>query len=279
MKRISIFAGAVALMALLPPAAQAQFEGQQPPPFRPQGQGRPGQPGQPGQPGRFPGQPPMGQMGPMGPRLSLATLPSRVLENGLSLTDDQKEKLRDIREQRPEGPPQGPPPGQGFGGQPGFGPGRGTNPNAAREIKAMLTDKQKEMVPQLLKDAALLGPIGIPIDLAGTIKLNEDQRAKLIQIAFHARPEFSGELQEAQESRDPEKSRSAMENLRKETRQKVFGVLTAEQKTAVEKWEKDHPRPEPGGPGRRGGFNGPGGPSGPNGPGGFNGPDGPPPYP
>lgn len=263
MKRVSIFAGAMALLAVMPPSAQAQFDGpQQPPPFPPQGPGRPGQPGQPGQPGRFPGQPPMRPMPPMGPRMSLATLPSRVLESGLGLTDEQKEKLRDIRERRPEGPP----PGQGFGGPPGFGggpgfgPGPGPNPNAAREIKAMLTDQQKQMVPQLLKDVSLLGSVGIPIDLAGTLKLTDDQRARLIVIAFHARPEFSADVQEAQESRNPEKSRGAMENLRKETRQKVFGVLTADQKTAVEKWEKDHPRPEPGGPGRRGGFDGPEGP-------------------
>lgn len=272
MKRTSIFAGAVALMAMLPSVAQAQFEDQPPPPFPPQG---PGRPGQPGEPGRFPGQPPMRPMPPMGPRISLATLPPRVLENGLGLSDEQKEKLRDLREMRPEGPPQG----RDFGGQPGpggprgFNPRPGPNPNATKEIRAILTDKQKEMVPQLLKDVALLGSVGIPIDLVGTIKLNDDQRTKLILVAFNARPEFSPEVQEAQESRDPATDRRAMENLRKATRQKVFGVLTAEQKTAVEKWEKDHPRPEPGGPGRPGGFNRPGGP------GGLDGPDAPPPYP
>ena len=195
--------------------------------------------------------------------------------------------------QGPGGDEQGPGGGQGGGqGGPGGGPGGGGGGQGfnreemqARmqkmqaldkatndKIDAVLTGEQKAMLPGLIQLLGSLQSAGIQPHALAVLNLNSDQKKRAVTIGR----ETDQAVQEAMQDRDFQ----AIQAARTKGREKIQALLTADQKTALAKFAKDHPQPRfggPGGPGDRQG--GPGGPGRPGGGPGGQGGDGPPPPP
>ena len=165
--------------------------------------------------------------------------------------------------------------GPGGGGQ-GGGPGGGgqdgnqggappdreamqkLDKTASDKITAVLTDDQKAALPGVIQMLGALQSAGIPPQALGVLKLTSAQKQKAIAI--------SKEMQQAIQAAMQDQDRQAMQDARTKCHDKIQALLTDEQKAALDKFAKDHPR--------QGGQRGPGGPGGP---GGGQGGDGPPP--
>ena len=230
--------------------------------------------------------------------LTALDIPAKALQQALGLTDDQTTKIEAIQKKAHAqrgmggqfGPPQGGPDGQGGpggqfgppqggpGGQGGPGRGPGMNPQAQALIKsidAILNDKQKKDLPDVLKQFNAYQPAGIPLEIADKVNLTAAQREKVSEIAEAARAADRKVMDEARATGDFEAVREAMQKSREGVHGKVKAVLTDAQNKAIEEFVKSHPRMGPGGPG--GGFGGPqggrggefgppqGGPGGPGG--------------
>jgi Spy/CpxP family protein refolding chaperone len=223
--RIALLSGAALALAsitLLGSVAIAQA-----PPAAPGGQGQ----------GRGQGR---GQGGRGGRQASLTTMPIETLDKILKLTPDQKTKITAAREKytadsRALRPQQGQQ----------FDPANMTklrelSTAANKQIEDTLTADQKKKWTDARKDITMLSSAGIPAGMYGELKLTDDQKKKLEAIQKDAATKAQG-LQ-------GQDRRAAMQ----EARTKAAEVLTADQKAAVEKYVKEHPRQ--GGPG--GGANG-----------------------
>ena len=214
----------------------------------PDGPGGPGCPG--GPPGHGRGRPPFG--GPR--RVSVIDLPISVLAFGLKLTDDQKDKVRqiqkDFRDQRDElmprrGPDSGGPPDRSTM-QANMEKMRTLETDAASRMKAVLNSDQKAQLPSLLKNIESLRATGIPAELYGKLNLTDTQKKNISEIAQHAQQDMRAKMDAARLSGDFEASRSAMDQAREASHQKAMSALTAEQRAVVEQFIKDHPRPRGG---------------------------------
>lgn len=217
-----------------------------------------GGPPPPGGPGM--GHPPFG--GP--PHTSAVNIPLSILESGLKLTDDQKTKIgqlqqqfhQQVREQMPR--PGGPPDGQ---------PGGPPDPETMRaahdkirnleqqtngRIEAALTSSQKQALPNLIKTVDAMRMAGVPAEIYSD--LTAEQRTKIAAIGQDAQQKMKQAMEKASQSGDFEQVHQAMQQTHQQIHQKVMAVLTDDQRKAVEKFQKEHPHPGPGGPG------GPGGP-------------------
>lgn len=172
--------------------------------------------------------------------------------------------------------------GQGQGG-PG-GPGGQGGFQAMREkmdaldkaandkIMAVLTEEQKAALPGVIQMIGAFQAAGVQPPALVSLKPTADQKKKAITIS----KDMQQSMQQAMQNQD----RDAMMDARAKAHDKIMALLTSEQKTALDKFNKEHPQRGFGGPGGPGGFGGPGGgPGGPGGgPGGAGG-DGPPPPP
>jgi len=208
-----------------------------------------------------------GQRGGQGMQPTAGMLPLTVLSKSLGLTDEQKTKIEDIQKKAQENMR------ASFGG---FGGGGGRpDPEEMRarfekmnedrkktdaDIMAILTDDQKKSLETLLKDAQVFMQAQLPLELAGDLKLTADQKKQISETVDKIQKAAREKTQEARENQDFETVREIMQQAQAALREKTRAVLTAEQKSMVEKWEKDNPR------GR--GFGGPGGGRGPGGEGG-----------
>ena len=188
----------------------------------------------------------------------------------------------------PGGPGQGRP-GQDEPGGPGGGR-RGGPPDpelmqkmqaldksASDKIAAVLNDDQKAALPGVIQMLSVFQSAGIPPQALSALNLTAGQKRQAAAIG----KTMQQEMDQARQDRD----RQAMQDARTKAHDKTLALLSDEQKAALAKFMKDHPRPQggpggPGGPGgRRGGPGGPGGPGGgPGGPGGPGGDGPPPPY-
>lgn len=181
----------------------------------------------------------------------VATIPVEALEKALSLTGDQKTKIKavqdklraEMRENRPQ-PGAPPAPGQPGGRGGAFGE---TMRNANQEIMGILTDAQKTKLRELSQGLGGLRMVGIPMGLALQLNLTADQKSKLQAIGEGVR--------EKMQAIPREERREKMRPLMEETRAKAMEVLTAAQKAQVEKFMKENPQGgrgqgRPGGPGR-----------------------------
>ena len=272
--RIGFAAFTLLTLSMASIGAHAQQQGG-PPPGGPGG--GPGGPG--GRGGRGPG-------GPGGGRIQPATTPVDILASELNLTATQVDKIKAIqaayRKERdsmmPGGPGRGRP-GQGGSGGPG-GDQRGGPPDpelmqkmqaldksASDKIATVLNDNQKAALPSVIQMLSAFQSADIPPQAVSALKLTADQKRQAVAIG----KTMQQEMDQARQDRD----RQAMQDARTKAHDKILALLTDEQKAALAKFMKDHPRPQggPGGPGGPGG--GPGGRRG--GPGGGPGGEGPPP--
>ena len=250
--RIGIAAFTLLTLSMASIGAHAQQQGGPP-------QGGPG--GGPG--GRGPG----GPGGPGGGRLQPATTPVAVLAAELKLTPTQADKITAIqaayrKERDSLMPPRG-----GQGGNPGGGPPpdreamQALDKAASEKIVAVLNDEQKAALPGVIQMLGAFQSAGIPPQAISVLKLTSDQKKKAVSIG----KAMQQEMQQAMQDQD----RDAMQAIRAKAHDQILALLNDDQKAALAKFVKDHPRPKggPGGPGGR-----PGGPGGPDG-------EGPPPPP
>lgn len=207
--------------------------------------------------------------------LTISQVPGATLKAVFKLTDEQDKKVQDIQSKAMEDiralMPR-PQPGQRFDAS-AFESIRpkidAIIKGADQKIMAVLNADQKKRAPALLKEMQALRNSGLPMSLAGSLKLTDAQIAKLEAIGKE-RSEAMRKLFEGNQDRMA--AMQQMGQIREDARKKALGVLNAAQKAAVEKWEKEHPRRAfmgggpggPGGPGMMGGPR-PGGPAGPDG--------------
>jgi len=167
-----------------------------------------------------------------GARIIVAQLPVELLQGVCKLTPDQVTKIKgiqaklaeDLRALRPQrGAPQDPAAAQKR---------RELIEQANKEILALLTDEQKEAVRKAAPELAVLRALDIPLQVVADLKLTEEQKQKLAQIAKELREKVAGLPQEER--------RSKMRELTQEARQKAEAVLTAEQKATITKFREEH---------------------------------------
>ena len=235
-------------------------------------------------PGGFGGGPggPMGRMPGMQPA-NVLTTPIEALQVGLTLSADQKTKIVALQEAsrklqeslRPQFPQGGERPSQEemqalfTKMREGRAKMDEENAKAEKEIMALLTTEQKAALPAFLKEVENWNALGLPLPLYATLKLSDDQKTKINELGRQTRGSLQTRISNAQAAGgDPRTMRDSIQKLMESAHTKALAFLTEEQKAMVEKWDKDHPRPQRG-PGGRGGFGGPGGFGG--------GPGGPPP--
>ncbi len=206
--RIAIICGTALALTLIGGSALAQAPAA--------GAGQPGQGGQ----GRGRG----------GRGASLTTLPVETLDKIVKLTPDQKTKLTVIRDKYTEDsrslrPQQGQPADPANAAKL-----RELSTKATQDVEALLTADQKTKWTDARKELALYSSAGIPMGLYGDLKLTDDQKKKLADLQKETAAKTQGIA--------PDQRRAAMQ----EARQKAADVLTADQKAAVEKYNKEHPR-------------------------------------
>jgi hypothetical protein len=213
------------------------------------------------------GMPPPGGGPP--PPLAAASAPLSALAVGLSLSNDQKDKIADIknhfdsqrRQMRPQfggpggggmrggqGGPGGPRQGSGMTGGPGAGGGspemRTLDMQTSASIKAILTDKQREELSGLITELNAMGRVGIPPQLFADLDLSKDQISKIEMLADTAK-------QNPPEDRrgGPGRFGDPGGPMNSEMRTKVDAVLTGYQREEVAEFRQQNSM----GPGGRGG--------------------------
>jgi hypothetical protein len=216
--------------------------------------------------------------------LTLSATPAATLKTVFKLTDAQNQKVQAIQEKLGQDV-RGLFPRMERGQRPDQKALEAAMPKiearmkqADAEISAVLTPAQRKQVPAMLKEMHALRGAGLPMSLAGTLKLTPSQLTKLEGIGKSRSDKLRKAFAGMGPGSNPGAAMQQMGQIRDEARKSAMGVLNAQQKAAVEKWEKEHPRMQfggfggPGGPGgRMGGPGGPGGrmgaPGGPGGPG------------
>jgi len=202
---------------------------------------------------QFGGPPP--QMGPgmRGPRpLSVANLSVAALSSGLRLTSDQKTKIAAIQSQFKQQrqalmptPGDGPPDPQTMRAT--MDKVRSLDQQAATDIKALLTDTQKQALSGLIKTLDDLGFAGIPPETLGDLNLTSDQKTKITAFVEAAKQADRAAMDSARQSGDPRSLRETMRSDRDQAVQKTMALLTDAQKAVVTKFKASHPQPGPGG--------------------------------
>jgi hypothetical protein len=192
-----------------------------------------------------------GQFG-RGAQLTLTTVSLDVLGSELSLTEDQKTKIKAIQEQAQKDL-QALRPQAGGGGAPANPQEtqqkrRDINTKATADIQAVLTDDQKAKAAPLLKKLSAVQAVGIPAGVYGELKLTDDQVTKLTELSAEVTKERTQKLADAQAARqagDTAKAQEIQASLRTTgPNEKAMAILTDAQKASVTKYIKDHPAPQ-----------------------------------
>jgi hypothetical protein len=202
-----------------------------------------------------------GQRGQRG--AALVTIPVSVLDSYLKLTADQKAKITAIQNQYKEdskafAPAQG-------GAQPDQQAAadlrqkrQEVNQKADTDIKAVLTDDQTKLVPDMNKDLQAYQAVGIPVGVLGDLKLTSPEKTQIAAIADASQKDRQAKMQELQQSGgDRQAMMAAFTELQKAAHDKIMAVLTTSQKTTLETYLKEHPQPQFGGGRRPGGAGAP----------------------
>lgn len=135
---------------------------------------------------------------------------------------------------------------------------------AAREIGRVLTSEQRPQIPSFLRDVELFGKATLPLELIKPLALDAAQKRKLQTIAEESDAQRQAKMREAfgQMRRQPQADPNAdtpdansqnngqarfaaigqaMTDVNKQIHEQVLAVLTTDQRTLVEKWDKEHP--------------------------------------
>jgi Spy/CpxP family protein refolding chaperone len=178
----------------------------------------------PGNPGQGRGQ---GRRGGAG---SPAAMPIAQLEKMLSLNEEQKTKITAIQEKaRAEM--------QALGNVRDAGNRekvQAITKKATDDITAVLNADQKKKFEALVKVGAAVRGTGIPPVAAAELNLTAEQLKKLADIAKETRDKTQALSQEERRTKGRE--------IQDEARKKAMDVLTAEQKTKLEKYMQANPQ-------------------------------------
>ena len=205
-----------------------------------------------------------GQFG--GGRIALSSLSLATMDTGLTLTADQKTKIKAILDKKdadtkalpalpaftPGQPPADP---QAF--QEAFQKRGAINTTANNDIQALLTDDQKAKLPAFLQELGAMQQAGIPAGVLGDLKLTADQKKKIMAQAQASQQEMQDKRQAAQQS-GQRMSPQDMMAMRKDAQDKIAEILSPTQRAMLDKYNRDHPQPAFGGFGGGRRQNGPG---------------------
>lgn len=183
--------------------------------------------------GRFGG----GMMRRGGGPVTLASVPVPTLEYMLKLKPDQVSKITPIHDQYQKDI-------QGLFPRPQ--PGTPPDPNemranmekmrtvtqqANKDIEAVLTDDQKAKVKDTIAELGRFNLVTIPLAAVPDLKLTDDQRKQINDIAKDA--------EEKMKALAPEDRRTGSRTILQEARGKVTALLTEDQKSVVEKYRRE----------------------------------------
>ncbi|MCW3055707.1 MAG: hypothetical protein JWN14_4877 [Chthonomonadales bacterium] len=189
----------------------------------------------------------------------LVTMPLSVMDSYLKLTADQKTKITAIQTQYKTD-------AKAFTPAP-VAPGempdrqaqqemrtkqREASTKADTDIKAVLTEDQTKLIPDMNKELGSYTAVNIPVGVLPDLKLTADQKTKITTIAADSQKEMQAKFQEAQ-ANGGQVDQAAMQEMRKASSDKVTAVLTDTQKTTLADYRKAHPTPQFGGRGGAGG--------------------------
>jgi Spy/CpxP family protein refolding chaperone len=176
-------------------------------------------------------------------RLSLVAVPVEILDTSLKLSADQKSKIADIQakyreEARALRPAQGGPPNPAATRE-NMQKIRQLAEQANQQIQAALNNDQKAKVPALLEEFGALQTAGIPLPLLPELKLTDDQKKQILEVAKTTRDQV--------QAMSREERRAKGRQMMMEARTKINNILTGVQKAAIEKWNRENPRRRQGG--------------------------------
>lgn len=162
--------------------------------------------------------------------ISVAQVPVAAIDAVTGLTTEQKTKIqaiqtklqKDLRELRPQ-PPAPADPGVRL-------KVADLQKRASDEILAALTPDQKKKLEEARPVLSLLRRAGIPLAVVASVKLTTEQKERIAVIAREATQKLRAMA--------PEERRTRGREIAAEVRSKVEALLTAEQKTIVEKARK-----------------------------------------
>lgn len=199
---------------------------------------------------------------------SLSILPASLLDPALHLTAMQQTQINDIRRRlRDEGrgilpapgayaalgmlPPAVPPQARPRRRQPTtFERILEREAEASGQLNAVLTPAQRTIAGHLVQDACGFAAAGIAPgvlnELQNTLALNDTQRATLNDAARTADLAQNAAFTRAQKEGDAEAMTRAATELQSAARAKIFAVLSADQRTAIEKGERAWPSTDTG---------------------------------
>ncbi len=182
-------------------------------------------------------------------RVLVAQIPVELLQTVCKLTPEQVTKIKaiqtklaeDLRALRPQ---------QGAAPDPAAAQKRrDLTQQATTEINNILTPEQKEALRNAAPEIAVLRSLGIPLQVVGDLKLTDEQKKKLTDIAR--------EIREKVQNLSPEERRSKMRELTADARTKAEALLTAEQKEVIKKFNEENRQRRGRAGNRRGGANPP----------------------
>jgi Spy/CpxP family protein refolding chaperone len=217
-----------------------------------------GAPPPPAQGGRGGGRQGGGRQFGGGP-VQLSTLSLSTMDYGLKLTADQKTQIQTLLTQHDKDV-------KALPAAPAFTPGqppsqddiqamrdsmqkrRELNTKSDDAIKALLTDDQKKMLPDFVKELQGMQQSGIPVAILGDLKLTADQKTKITAQAEKNQTAMQQKMQDARQSGQRMSPQDRMAMM-KDAQDKVTELLTPTQRAMVEKYNRDHPNQGFGGPG------------------------------
>lgn len=167
--------------------------------------------------------------GRFGGRMTLATVPLANLKAGLQLTDEQAKKIEDIHKKanadaRALRQPGQPPSAETMQQM------REIGTKADKEIESLLTDEQKKKAAPLVKELGAYASVGLPPAALEALKLTDDQKKKIMDIAAKLQKDVAALPQEEQRQKGRE--------IRQASRAETTKLLTEEQKKELEKFQQ-----------------------------------------
>lgn len=173
-------------------------------------------------------------------QVSVAQIPIELLEKPCQLTPEQISKIRSIQSKLQEDL-RGLRPQRGAAQDPSVAQKRrDITQQAVTEINNVLTPEQRAKVREAAPELGMLRSLGVPLQVLGDLKLTDEQKQKILQIAK--------DIVEKVRELPNEERRAKMRELLAEARPKVQALFTDEQKAVLQKARAGNRQRERGNP-------------------------------
>lgn len=171
-------------------------------------------------------------------RISTAEVPMPLLDSVVTLTAEQKDKLKPIYEKYATEVKALAPAGARKAGEPADPTVRQKRTELQRttatQIEAVLTTDQLKKLKQATPQITAARSAGLPLPVLVDLKLTEEQRKQIADIVKGVADQLKGMPADERKARSKE--------LQREGRTKVEAMLTAEQKEVITKFQKSRRR-------------------------------------